>query len=173
MQTREQKLKLLKKTIETLWHGVSDTKEGDYPKIIRLYKDVLMLDYHDADSWENMIWLMWSMAINKKDTVWVLGDITMEKTKGYELLAKLNGFKKVVLGNHDKPQHVPELLKYVNSVSGMVKYKGYILTHCPIHESEIGRFTKNIHGHVHENSLKDNGYLNVSCEAVDYTPIRI
>jgi len=32
MQTREQKLKLLNKTIETLWHGVSDTKEGDISK---------------------------------------------------------------------------------------------------------------------------------------------
>jgi len=71
MQTREQKLVNLKKTIETLWHGVSDTKEGDYPKIISLYKEVLMHDYHDADSWENMVWLMWSMAINKKDTVWL------------------------------------------------------------------------------------------------------
>ena len=38
MQTREQKLKLLNKTIETLWHGVSDTKEGDYPKIITFTK---------------------------------------------------------------------------------------------------------------------------------------
>jgi tetratricopeptide (TPR) repeat protein len=71
MQTREQKLVYLKKTIETLWHGVSDTKEGDYPRIISLYKEVLMYDYHDADSWENMVWLMWSMAINKKDTVWL------------------------------------------------------------------------------------------------------
>ncbi len=71
VQSREQKLVYLKKTIETLWHGVSDTKEGDYPRIISLYKEVLMHDYHDADSWENMIWLMWSMAINKKDTVWL------------------------------------------------------------------------------------------------------
>jgi len=71
MQTREQKLVYLRKTIETLWHGVSDTKEGDYPRIISLYKEVLMYDYHDADSWENMVWLMWSMAINKKDTVWL------------------------------------------------------------------------------------------------------
>jgi len=71
MQTREQKLVYLKKTIETLWHGVSDTKTGDYPRIISLYKEVLMHDYHDADSWENMIWLMWSMAVNKQDTVWL------------------------------------------------------------------------------------------------------
>jgi hypothetical protein len=69
MQTREKKLAYLRKTIETLWHGVSETKEGDYPRIISLYKEVLMHDYHDADSWENMIWLMWSMAINKQDTM--------------------------------------------------------------------------------------------------------
>ncbi len=68
MQTREQKLKYLKKTIETLWHGVSDTKEGDYPRIINLYQEVLKLDYKDRDAWENMIWLIWSLAINKKDT---------------------------------------------------------------------------------------------------------
>ena len=30
MQTPEQKLKLLNKTIETIWHGVSDTKECNY-----------------------------------------------------------------------------------------------------------------------------------------------
>jgi calcineurin-like phosphoesterase family protein len=143
--------------------------------------------FSNAQEMNDYIIKCWNSVVNKKDTVWILGDITMEKTKGYELLAKLNGFKKVVLGNHDKPQHVPELLKYVNSVSGMVKYKGYILTHCPIHESEIGRFAKNIHGHVHEKTLMtapkefskrpkwfpDDRYLNVSCEAVDYTPIKI
>ena len=90
MQTREQKLKLLKKTIETLWHGVSDTKEGDYPKIIRLYKEVLTLDYHDADSWENMVWLMWSMAINKKDTVWLF---EAEKFAKRYLSLNSNGYR--------------------------------------------------------------------------------
>ena len=55
MQSREQKLVYLRKTIETLWHGVSDTKEGDYPRIISLYKEVLTLDYHDADAWENAV----------------------------------------------------------------------------------------------------------------------
>lgn len=113
----------------------------------------------------------WNNVVSKKDTVWILGDVTMEKSTPYHILKRLNGFKKVVLGNHDQPQHVPELLKYVNSVCGMIKYKGFVLTHCPIHESEIGRFTKNIHGHVHENSLQDERYINVSCEVVDFTPV--
>jgi calcineurin-like phosphoesterase family protein len=127
--------------------------------------------FSSADEMNEYIIEKWNSKVLKKDTVWILGDLTMEKSTYYPLLSKLNGYKKVVLGNHDQPQHVPELLKYVNSVCGMVKYKNYILSHCPIHESEIGRFLKNIHGHVHENSLDDNRYINVSCEVVNYTPV--
>jgi calcineurin-like phosphoesterase family protein len=113
----------------------------------------------------------WNSVVLKKDTVWILGDITMEKSSNYFILNHLNGIKKVVLGNHDRPQHVPELLKYVNSVCGMIKLKGFILTHAPIHESELGRFGGNIHGHVHEKTLDDPRYINVSCEVLNYTPI--
>lgn len=126
--------------------------------------------FKNAEEMDEHIIKQWNSVVNKRDTVWILGDITMEKATSYPLLNKLNGYKKVVLGNHDQPQHIPELLKYVNSVCGMVKYKDCILTHCPIHESEISRFHKNIHGHVHENSLEDNRYINVSCEVVDYEP---
>lgn len=71
MQTPEQKLKQLNKTIETLWHGVTETKDGDYPRIVNLYKEVLKINYKDRDAWENMIWLMWSLAVNNKDTAWL------------------------------------------------------------------------------------------------------
>ncbi len=67
MQTPEQKLKYLNKTIDTLWHG-TDTSTGDYPKIINLYKEVLKINPKDRDAWENMIWLYWSLSINNKDT---------------------------------------------------------------------------------------------------------
>jgi len=124
-----------------------------------------------AEQHDEHIIRKWNSVVNKKDTVWILGDITMEKSGYYPLLDRLNGYKKVVLGNHDLPQHVPELLKYVNCVSGMVKYKGCILSHCPLHASEMGRYIKNIHGHVHENSLEDDRYRNVSCEVLNYTPV--
>lgn len=94
----------------------------------------------------------------------------MEKSKYYYRLDQLNGIKKVVLGNHDRPQHVKELLNYVNSVCAMINYQGFIMTHCPIHERElIGK--KNVHGHVHEKSLDDSRYINVSCDVLNYTPI--
>ena len=114
---------------------------------------------------------MWNSVVNKRDTVYLLGDVSMEKHQPYVLLKRLNGIIRVIGGNHDKPGHTKKLLEYVESVSGMIRYKGYILTHCPIHESEIDRFRANIHGHVHEKSLTDCRYINVSCEAVDYTPV--
>jgi len=118
----------------------------------------------------------WNKVVSKRDVTWILGDITMEKSFDYYNLDQLNGIKKVILGNHDEPQHVPELLKYVNSVSSMrylkdKEFGNIIFTHAPIHPCELEyRYTINIHGHVHENTLDDKRYINVSAEVIDYKP---
>lgn len=126
-----------------------------------------------ADEMNEHIIKCWNSVISKRDLVYILGDVTMEKVRDYPILLELKGEKTVVLGNHDEPQHARELLKYVNKVAGMIDYKGNsILTHCPIHPSQLDyRYSYNIHGHVHENSLDDPRYINVSCEVVDYTPV--
>ena len=127
----------------------------------------------------------WNSVVNKRDITYILGDVTMEKTDQYPLLNRLNGTKKVVLGNHDKPKHVAELLKYVETVSGLEKYKGIFLSHCPVHPMEMTyRVKRNIHGHIHEKLVMypvslfgiklfervDRRYYCVSCEQVDYKP---
>jgi calcineurin-like phosphoesterase family protein len=106
----------------------------------------------------------------------------MEKSSPYPLLDRLNGMKHVVMGNHDRRQDVKKLLEYVESVAGMIQYKGVMLTHCPIHPMELDyRFNKNIHGHIHEKQvmidapmapfeIPDSRYICVSCERVGYTP---
>lgn len=133
--------------------------------------------FSNADEMNEHIISEWNKIVGKRDVTYILGDITMEKSKFYPLLNRLNGLKKVILGNHDKPQHIPELLKYVNSVCAMVKYKDKVtgktafLIHCPIHPNELDyRVSYNIHGHVHENNIDDERYLNVSAEALDYSP---
>jgi len=129
----------------------------------------------------------WNKKVNKRDITWILGDVTMESSKSYPLLNRLNGMKKVVLGNHDMMKDIPALLQYVQGVSGMVKYKGIWLSHCPVHERELEfRVPRNIHGHIHENQimkLEENGFKDewvpddryhcVSCEHVDYTPVSL
>jgi calcineurin-like phosphoesterase family protein len=106
--------------------------------------------YHDEHLIEQ-----WNKVVNKKDLIYILGDVTMEKTHPYIQLDRLNGIKRVVLGNHDMPQHTRELLKYVDTVAGMIDYKGFCLTHAPIHPSEIGFYRGNIHAHIHENELEE------------------
>lgn len=131
--------------------------------------------FKDEIEMDEYIVKQWNKTVLKRDITYILGDITMEKNN-YEILNRLNGLKKIVLGNHDKPSHSAELLKYVNSVAGMINYKDkdlgkIILTHCPIHPQELEyRFKYNIHGHVHKNSIDDKRYINVCMEMIDYAP---
>lgn len=140
--------------------------------------------FKTVEDHDNHIIQCWNSVVGKKDVTWILGDVTMESSKSYHLLDVLNGMKKVVLGNHDMPKDIPELLKHVKGISGMVKYKGIWLTHCPVHPMELEyRVSRNIHGHIHEHNVMkiefngfddkcilDDRYHCVSCENVDYTP---
>lgn len=128
--------------------------------------------FSSAEEMNEHIIKRWNSVVNKKDVTYLLGDVSMESKTFYYLLDRLNGVKNVILGNHCRRQDIPEMLKYVNSVAGMIDYKSdYILTHCPIHPSQLEfRYSYNIHGHVHENSINDPRYINVSCEVIDYTP---
>ena len=74
------------------------------------------------------------------------------------------------MGNHDSyPTHL--YLEHFNKLYGSVKIKDVLLTHVPIHESQLNRFRKNIHGHLHSSILNDNRYINVSVERINLTPI--
>lgn len=152
--------------------------------VIRYYSDphfghrnmAIRRGFKDEYEMNERIVSEWNKVVSKRDVTYILGDITMEKASEYYWLDQLNGIKKVILGNHDRPQHVPELLKYVNTVASMKylkdkKYGNIILTHAPIHPCELDyRYNINIHGHVHENTLDDKRYINVSAEVIDYKP---
>lgn len=135
--------------------------------VLRGFKDFYHQDEH--------IICKWNETVKKKDTTWILGDITMEKAN-YDILNRLNGYKRVVLGNHDQGNHTKILLNYVNSIHGLTKirfkkYGSVFLSHSPIHPQELDyRVSFNIHGHVHENSIKDKRYINVCAEVINYTP---
>jgi len=126
--------------------------------------------FNTVEEHDQLIIDNWNKVVHKKDKVFLLGDIAMETHKYYHLLAKLNGLIHLIPGNHDSPQHIKHLLNYVDKISGTIKYKGYWLSHIPIHPDEL-RGKKNIHGHVHEKTLDDYRYINVSMEAINYTPV--
>lgn len=117
----------------------------------RGFQDEFYHDEHLIDTWNSIV--------NKKDLTYILGDITMEKSEHYYKLDRLNGRKIVIMGNHDLHNHTRELLNYVESVAGMIDYKGFCLTHAPIHPAEISFYRGNIHAHIHENKLSEVEYL--------------
>lgn len=119
--------------------------------------------------------MQWNKVVKKHDTTWILGDITMEKND-YEILNRLNGIKRVVLGNHDSGTHAKTLIHYVNSIHGMVKIRDKIhgniwLTHCPVHPKEFDhRINYNLHGHIHGYDINDPRYIKLCMENHNYTP---
>lgn len=134
----------------------------------------------------------WNKVVTKRDLVFILGDVTMERPDYYYYLDELNGRKQVVLGNHDLPKHVPDLLKHVEAVAGMIDYKGFALTHCPIHPNELQFYPEgNIHAHIHHiNKIPnqycvaeygkgmgtfstENKYHHVDAKVIDFTPISL
>ena len=144
-----------------------------------------------SEEHDNLLITSWNKVVHKKDLTYILGDVTMETHEHYHMLDQLNGRKIVVLGNHDLPAHTVTLLQYVETVAGMVDWKGYVLTHAPIHPNEISFCRGNIHAHIHhENRLEqlyvqdrygESGisiptrqkYHNVDAHLIAYTPIRI
>ena len=114
----------------------------------------------------------WNSVVTKRDVVWVLGDVVFPRTS-MKYLAELNGMKSLVLGNHDKGK-LKDLKQYFSRVEGAVGFKdNTVLTHIPVHTSQVGRLERwsaNIHGHMHEDSLDDPRYYNVSADVINLRP---
>lgn len=115
----------------------------------------------------------------KRDTLWLLGDcfFTEESLDHLRIMRENIGQIHLVLGNHcsensRRQGYIKTMLTegLINSIHGLVKYKGIWLSHAPLHESELrGKF--NVYGHSHTATIDDDKYLCVSCEQVDYKPV--
>lgn len=113
---------------------------------------------------DNLIIQNWNSIVTKYDTVYIVGDLVLEN---YKLIAKyikqLNGKIRLIGGNHDNPKCCRTLNDLGITVIGCLEYKGYIVTHIPVHPMELGRnrFKGNIHGHLHiSEQINDFDYTN-------------
>ena len=134
-----------------------------------IYKFRPELDLETEEEHREFIISKWNSIIRKRDTVWVLGDACFAQEFTPDL-DRLNGLKNLVAGNHDF--NPVELRHHFNRVEGLTKYKGFWLSHAPIHPEEL-RNKVNIHGHVHSATLNDPRYINVSCENINYEPVSL
>lgn len=136
-----------------------------------------------ADESDELIISNWNNTVTKRDSVYLLGDITLEKPniiQGY--LSRLNGNIIVVAGNHDTRACCQVLRGMKIDVVGNIRYKGFILSHVPLHNIEVKHTRGNIHGHIHKSGNIDgfgaynpkrlsSKYYNVNCEFHNYYPV--
>jgi calcineurin-like phosphoesterase family protein len=93
----------------------------------------------------------WNETVRPNDKVYHLGDVVINR-KALVTLGRLNGDKVLIKGNHDIFK-LEDYTKYFRDVRGYHVMNGMILSHIPVHESNLYRFGTNIHGHTHSNRV--------------------
>ena len=124
---------------------------------------------------------------------WFGGDLTMHRkihTIKYRILDRLNGHKRLLLGNHDLDT-IAHYSEWFEKIKASHVHDNILFTHIPVHPEALGRFRGNAHGHSHCNNYAPairykwiNGvqdktrpystpYINLSVEQTDFRPISL
>jgi calcineurin-like phosphoesterase family protein len=164
---------------------ISDTHIGHFGVTQFLTKSGEKLrPWDNIEEMDEALVANWNKVVRPKDKVIHLGDVVINR-RALPTLARLNGTKILVKGNHDVFR-LEEYTPYFKDILGCKQHDDYILTHIPVHENQLYRFKGNIHGHMHDVSVTktvldgswygmhtkiDKRYLCVSVEQINYTPI--
>lgn len=146
--------------------------------------------FENIDEHDEMLVENWNKTVHKHDKVFILGDFSMENPDAIEkFIPRLNGLKEIVLGNHDTPKCAKKFVEMGCKIASSIKYKNFLLTHIPVHHSQLfisdkRQYLGNIHGHIHLQGVIDGEeynpqtpeelselYFNVNCEFHNYKPI--
>jgi calcineurin-like phosphoesterase family protein len=106
----------------------------------------------DPDEMDEEMIRRWNDRVRPNDKVYHLGDVVINR-KALPTLARLNGDKVLIRGNHDIFRD-DEYREYFRELRAYHVLNGMILSHIPVHEASLGRFGVNIHGHLHTSRVK-------------------
>lgn len=118
----------------------------------------------------------WNAVVRPSDKVYHLGDVVINR-RALPTLARLNGDKVLIKGNHDIFK-LDDYLPYFRDVRAYHVMDGKILSHIPLYRDGLMRFGVNIHGHLHErrvmyDSKIDPKYFSVCVEHHDFAPVEL
>jgi len=169
---------------------ISDTHFGHANVLTFKRTDGTLLrpGFANAEEMDEHMVQQWNSVVSPQDKVYHLGDVAINK-KHISTVARLNGKKRLVRGNHD----IGDLALYTahfEEVLGVRVFSefGFVCSHIPLHPDSVSRWKLNVHGHLHSNLVMepkrmnidgtitqdiDKRYMNVSVEQIDYTPIPI
>lgn len=117
----------------------------------------------------------WNGLVKPNDYVYHLGDVTFQYHRPFqELMHRLNGDKRLIVGNHDKLKQ-EGLLKHFSKVMLWHGFKeeDFTVSHMPLRLESLRDGYYNVHGHIHDAHMEDPRYINVSVEVRDYYPVHL
>ena len=131
---------------------VSDTHFG-HAGVCRFLKEdgTKLRPWTDPDEMDEYMVKAWNETVRPNDKVYHLGDVVINR-KALKTLARLNGDKVLIRGNHDIFRDT-EYREYFREIRAYHVMNGMILSHIPIHPESLSRFGTNIHGHLHSNRV--------------------
>ena len=92
--------------------------------------------------------------VQPEDRVYILGDVAFSVAHMKSSVARLNGRKCLVPGNHD-PVKMRKYFDLFDDVRGYIQRSGFIMSHIPIHPNSLSRWKLNIHGHLHADQVRE------------------
>lgn len=155
----------------------SDTHFG-HTKIIQFTDDtgVRLRPFETLEEMHEVLVDRWNKKVNKKDTVYHLGDVAIPRS-GLRVLERLNGRKILMRGNHDIFK-LSDYSKYFEDIRGCFHRDGLVFSHIPLHRDSFisERYKGNVHGHLHRYIVKheempDPLYFNACVERHDFAPV--
>ena len=134
--------------------------------------------FADAEEMDAKLIANWNGIVTAEDTVYVLGDFSDydNEERDAAILAKLNGSKILVMGNHDRHRTPVKwrMLGFTECSPWPIVYEGYfLLSHEPLYIN-VNMPYANFFGHVHANpSYRDASRQSVcvSAERIGYAPV--
>lgn len=121
----------------------------------------------------------WNSLVKPGDKVYHLGDVFFGSKEEFKSLwPKLNGRKRLVVGNHDDVKFLAAG-GFFDKISMWRRFEHLLFTHVPVHPSTLteGRFDRaamiNVHGHIHQNPSPEGPYRCVCVEQTYYKPVHI
>lgn len=131
----------------------------------------------------------WNSVVGPTDKVELLGDVVINR-RALPILNRLNGKKRLRMGNHDI--FLKDYGPYFEEISAYKVMNDLICSHIPLHEESVKqRWLANVHGHLHDGRVMQEidpyeygltgketlvihpRYLCVSMEHIDFTPISL
>lgn len=133
-----------------------------------------LLYYHNE-----MLIYKWNKKVKGSDTVWFLGDFGLGSKAALEgFIPRLNGHKRMILGNHDNlPMsfYLDRGFEYVSKYPIVLK-DFFILSHAPLQHFNDNIPYFNIYGHVHSSEYYKTKTKNTQCVCVErqnFEPVEI